>query len=569
MSFDGLASPVVRFHDIPRVHVEGRVPCGWGFAWYPDDDSAAVVVKDPNSAGDDEWVRVLHDWSRFHASIFVAFVLGAARRRTQQDTHPFQIRHAGRDWVLTHNGTLRDFKRGLPLGQDTPFEPAGRTDSEHVLCWLVTRLREAGARTLADYGWDRLQARCAEINALGTANLVLSDGHDLVVYHDRHGHQELHVTRRLPDAPGAEVRLGIVGLDLSDARERNRTVVLFSSIPPEGEAWTAMAPGQMVVARRGAIVWDSTHGGRPPTRRAPLARELAPPKQPPSGDRLDPEVHPAVADAAIRAYLPPEAARPGRTYAIHHETRYKYARNVARSMHLLRLRPVHDPLQELLEHSLEVSVRGVHRNFEDVFGNYTTQIDVETPFKEMRVVSRSIVRVHARAYDALEYPNRRMTMPLVWMPWQRRMMDPYLLPPEMPETQLLELSEFAMAAAARNDSDLLETLLDLNQTLFQDFKYVPGATNVMTSPFEVYYSRQGVCQDFANLLICLARLLGVPARYRTGYVHTGADYSNHIQSEASHAWVELYLPWIGWRGFDPTNGYMVGADHVRVACGRN
>lgn len=59
------------------------------------------------------------------------------------------------------------------------------------------------------------------------------------------------------------------------------------------------------------------------------------------------------------------------------------------------------------------------------------------------------------------------------------------------------------------------------------------------------------------------------APYRVGYIYTGANYENKVQSEASHAWVELYLPWNGWRGFDPTNGCMAGTDHVRVACGRN
>ena len=78
-----------------------------------------------------------------------------------------------------------------------------------------------------------------------------------------------------------------------------------------------------------------------------------------------------------------------------------------------------------------------------------------------------------------------------------------------------------------------------------------------------------MCQDFANLMICLARLLHIPARYRMGYIYTGANYENQIQSDASHAWVELYLPQVGWHGLDPTNGIQVGLDHVRVACGRN
>jgi transglutaminase-like putative cysteine protease len=67
----------------------------------------------------------------------------------------------------------------------------------------------------------------------------------------------------------------------------------------------------------------------------------------------------------------------------------------------------------------------------------------------------------------------------------------------------------------------------------------------------------------------LARLERVPARYRVGYIHTGGDYENQLQAEASHAWVEVYLPSQGWKGLDPTNGIAVMLDHIRVAAGRN
>ena len=69
------------------------------------------------------------------------------------------------------------------------------------------------------------------------------------------------------------------------------------------------------------------------------------------------------------------------------------------------------------------------------------------------------------------------------------------------------------------------------------------------------------------LFVCVAYLAS--ARYRMGYIYTGEKYDNKLQSEASHAWAEVYLPYIGWRGFDPTNGCKVSQDHVRVACGRN
>jgi transglutaminase-like putative cysteine protease len=179
------------------------------------------------------------------------------------------------------------------------------------------------------------------------------------------------------------------------------------------------------------------------------------------------------------------------------------------------------------------------------------------------------VRLHREDPLHVRSPVQRDTIPLVWMPWQRQMMLPYLLPPELPESELRELNDFAMSFVRRNDHDLLESLLEINRTIYNDFAYVSGSTTLETTPFQVYSSRRGVCQDFANLLICMARLLNVPARYRMGYISTGADYRNRIQSDASHAWVEIYLPWIGWHGLDPTNGCQVNLDHIRVACGRN
>ena len=78
----------------------------------------------------------------------------------------------------------------------------------------------------------------------------------------------------------------------------------------------------------------------------------------------------------------------------------------------------------------------------------------------------------------------------------------------------------------------------------------------------MFTSKKGVCQDFANLFICMARLLGIPARYVCGYVYTG-------NTGASHAWLQLYIPEVGWRGFDPTNGVLASTNHIRVAYGRH
>jgi len=267
---------------------------------------------------------------------------------------------------------------------------------------------------------------------------------------------------------------------------------------------------------------------------------------------------------------PALAPRVSRLYSVTHTTTYRYTGTVQASAHVFRLRPVHDRFQEVVEHELSVSVPGQSRELEDVFGNQVVQYEVAQPYTELVIEARSVVRVYGgdEVGGGLS-PPPQMWIPILWMPWQSQMMLPYLLPPELEESELQELSAHARGFVERNGHNLWSTLLDLARTLNADFAYQPGTTQLETTPFEVYRVKRGVCQDFANLFICLARLERVPARYRVGYIYTGGNYENRLQAEASHAWAEAYLPLQGWRGLDPTNGVAVGLDHIRVATGRN
>jgi transglutaminase-like putative cysteine protease len=257
-----------------------------------------------------------------------------------------------------------------------------------------------------------------------------------------------------------------------------------------------------------------------------------------------------------------------RILEVTHITSYSYDTLVERSSHRYRLSPVQDAMQRVDVHSVAISADGVRFRFEDVFGNDALGFETTSLFNEITVSAHSVVEV----FDTIDRPELLpdpQTLPLMWMPWQRQMMLPYLLPVELAESELREITDFAMTFVQQNDLDVSAALDDLNQTIHREFSYQPGFTTLETTPYEVLRHRAGVCQDFANLFICAARLLNVPARYRVGYVYTGADYENTIQSEASHAWAEVFLPLMGWRGYDPTNGCRVGADHVRVAAGRN
>lgn len=255
-------------------------------------------------------------------------------------------------------------------------------------------------------------------------------------------------------------------------------------------------------------------------------------------------------------------------FAVTHKTSYSYTSKVTYSKHLFRLQPSFDISQTVLHYNFTVSVNnGNVTNFTGSFGNHASFLEIREPYTDLDITSESIVVVHElpKNMDLLHQPR---TMPLIWMPWDRIMMQAYLQTPELPESELFELAEYAMTFVRRNHNDVFAVLNDINATIYREYIYMPGETSLNTTAYQVYLSRTGVCQDFAMLLICLARLLGLPARYCVGYLYTFSDYENKVQSDATHAWVEIYFPYMGWLGLDPTNGCLVEKNHIRVACGR-
>ena len=258
-----------------------------------------------------------------------------------------------------------------------------------------------------------------------------------------------------------------------------------------------------------------------------------------------------------------------RRLRVRHTTRYAYDRPIARSTHRVHLRPIDDWKQTVVAYQLKVSPRVQEVEYEDVFGNWTTRFEIDKSYKQLTITAESVIEVLDVDPFAFAKLPIRPSFPLVWMPWERTMLAPYLTPDELPDTQLQELYDYAMSFVKRNRGDLMETLFDMNLTLFRQYQYLPGCTTVDTTAYEVMTQRRGVCQDFANLFINLARMLGIPARYVCGYIFTGNNAASRATSDASHAWVQLYIPNIGWKNFDPTNGVLPQTDHVRVSVGRH
>lgn len=546
--------------DLACLGPDKTPPDGWGIGYYPAGEPSGAVLKEPRPRSGSIRSELVKEWEHLASSIFLLHMRRATwGANTDANTQPFSRSYAGRDWLFAHAGSLRE-RFDLPVGRR--FVPVGSTDTERVFCELLSRIAERAWGSLAEADLFVLQSWFATLNQHGTLTAIITDGHDLVAYADVRAEVPLHRWQFLP--PHGSLVFGDADLTVDLGRrgiKSTKGVVLSTdALLPKGElemTWAPVAPGSLIALRQGAVRVELA----PPADGAELT------SRPSSEAPVESAARPPLLFKSAPLQRP-MAAEP-KIHTVRHVTRYAYALPVERSTHVLRLTPYHDRLQRLRDHTLRVSVDGEFRDFEDVFGNRARGVELLAPYTELEIEATSTVEcLETNPFD-FRALHQRSTLPLVWMPWQRYMLTPYLLPPELPETQLLELVEYAQSFAKRNDGDLVDTLLDINWTVFREYRYVPGATTLNTTAFDVYASRQGVCQDFTNLFICLARLLGVPARYVCGYVWCPPAHQNQVQSEASHAWVQLYLPEVGWRGFDPTNGIVTQTDHIRVAVGRS
>ena len=547
MCFEGDLAP---YFDLRCLHPGGKLPDGWGIGYYPGGEPSAAITKEASPNHESVRAEMLKASESLASSLFVLHVRTATwGSNTDANTQPFERTYGGRDWLLAHSGSLKNRLAPTP---GAVFEPVGSTDTERVFCEILNRAHEAGWRSLGDIPADTLRQWFADLNEHGSMSAVLTDGRDLVAYADRNGRGEMNVWEILPPHGNLAFGDADVEVDLTRRGIKSRKGIVVSSAqlePTNGCTvhWRKLPPGNLLIARQGMVLAEVA----PPTEGEPGAHAFS---------------RPFIARSS-HMQLPRRAQE--KKLRVTHRTSYQYANAVERSTHLLRLTPVHDRRQRLLEHAITMSVDGKKQDYEDVFGNVSRRVVIDRAYTSLTIEATSLVElldIEPLTRTTIGLPP---SIPYVWMPWQRHMLQPYLLPPELPESQLAELVEYATSFAIRNDYDLVDTLIDVNHSIHREYAYRQGTTTVSTTPFEVYTRREGVCQDFTNLFICLAQLLGVPARYTCGYIYTGPKNPNQRQSEASHAWVQVYLPNLGWKGFDPTNGVLTQTDHVRVAVGRN
>ncbi len=253
---------------------------------------------------------------------------------------------------------------------------------------------------------------------------------------------------------------------------------------------------------------------------------------------------------------------------VRHVTEYHYERTVRESVMELRMQPQKSARQRLISFELDLDPRAQIFSYADTFGNAVYHFDVPQAHDVLRIEARAAVETQADTAlpDVLDMGE-----------WDRMRSDFVrgecfdFLRPHGFATPTPALDSFVneknLDVLRRRDP--LSALRALNEALYSAFDYDPGVTRA-DSPIDLALGvGRGVCQDFAHIMIAICRSWGMPARYVSGYLFTDRKAGDRSDPDATHAWVEVFLPTLRWTGFDPTNNVLTGERHIAVAVGRD
>ena len=253
-------------------------------------------------------------------------------------------------------------------------------------------------------------------------------------------------------------------------------------------------------------------------------------------------------------------------YSVRHTTIFRYEPAVRESIMEVRLQPRSDGDQRCLNFTLKIDPAANIMQYRDFAGNNVHHFDIAAAHSQVTVTAESSVEVQTapapRAGDCGDWSDLDALV-AGGDYWE-------MLLPSHFACSTPDLEELAKALKCERRGNPLELLTELNSTIYTLFAYVPNSTKVDSPIDEALKTRQGVCQDFAHIMIALVRRLKIPCRYVSGYMfHRDENEKDRSLEGASHAWVEALVPRLGWVAFDPTNN-LVGADrHIRVAIGRD
>ncbi len=254
-------------------------------------------------------------------------------------------------------------------------------------------------------------------------------------------------------------------------------------------------------------------------------------------------------------------------YHVKHVTSYRYSEIIRESQMEVRMQPRSEGFQRCWSFRLSTSPRAEVSSYHDPMDNVVHTFDIPAPHERLVIGTEAVIEVNEpptlpealdlSAWDDLsglaDEDDRAFEM---------------LQPSRFARTSEL-LDQFTREHNLGRTADPLGTLRALNSLIARTFEYVPQSTRVDSPIDDALRTRRGVCQDFSHIFITIARTLGVPCRYVSGYLFHRTGEEDRSQADATHAWAEALLPGLGWLGFDPTNDLLAAERHIRTAIGRD
>jgi transglutaminase-like putative cysteine protease len=267
----------------------------------------------------------------------------------------------------------------------------------------------------------------------------------------------------------------------------------------------------------------------------------------------------------------PRRARRDHQYQVVHDTVYTYAFRVSMGQHYTHLTPRHTAAQEVLWHTLEFqpAPEEVIKS-RDYYGNHCQTVMIQQGHDCLRVRAATLVRI----------TESQVQPALAAQPWECALQTSAFAPEALeiadmrlpsPLTPVLDATRAYASRFLTRGRPWLDAMLDLACHIRSEFCYDPEATRVDTPLAEVIAIKRGVCQDFAHLMLSCLRSHKLPARYVSGYLlnEPPPGTPKLVGSDASHAWVESWLPGHGWVGIDPTNGKLADHEFITMSWGRD